>query len=104
MNSSFCEQVFSTYPFLTGSDLTPNVLFTTYILISQLHNPLVELPKALSSLANAMVATKRLAHFFTLPEIETRNKRSREEENGVPKVRFPHGSYKVKWFFNNLWK
>ena len=92
------KQVFSTYPFLTGSDLTPNVVFTTYILISQLHQPLVELPKVLSSLANAIVATRRLTHFFTQPEIETKNKDSEQEEKGVPKVTFPRGNYKVKGF------
>ena len=63
------SQIFGTYPFLNGENLTPNVAFVSFVLLNLIVDPLYNLPVVLSNLVNAIVSTRRLQTFFLAPEI-----------------------------------
>ena len=98
-------QLYSSYPYLSGENLTPNLAFTSYVLINLLTEPLYTLPTILSNLVNAIVATRRLSKFFTQAEIEAKYKTlSNVDGERVPAVAFQNGNrYKVS-FIRTFWE
>ncbi|XP_072018399.1 ATP-binding cassette sub-family C member 9-like [Amphiura filiformis] len=99
--------IFAIYPYLTGNNITPSLMFTVNALVHLLAYPLFKFPTALSNLVNAVVATRRLTKFFTHSEIETAGKTSSQSEEGSNTGQaFQHGSNRKRLKFNwrRRWK
>ncbi|XP_072025842.1 ATP-binding cassette sub-family C member 9-like [Amphiura filiformis] len=95
--------LFATYPYITGNDITPSLAFTVIVLVNLLVDPLYQFPTVLSTLVNAVVATRRLTKFFTHSEIETSaDTTSQSEESSSLRVAFQNGSTSKGFKFN--WK
>jgi ABC-type multidrug transport system fused ATPase/permease subunit len=61
--------IFALYVLLNGS-LSPEIAFTTLSLFNSLRFPLVVLPRALRSVAEARAAIRRLEAFLLTPEMQ----------------------------------
>ncbi|XP_077978183.1 ATP-binding cassette sub-family C member 9-like [Glandiceps talaboti] len=69
---------FAVYSKISETPLTPDIVFASLALYTQLANqPLLMVPPAVSALVNALVSTKRLQHFFAASELA-------ELQNGRP--------------------
>lgn len=62
---------FSIYSLVEGKQLTPAKVFSGLALFNQLTVPLYIIPFVIPIVINAMVSTRRLAEFFSMPEIDS---------------------------------
>lgn len=65
--------IFLAYLYYTGKALTPQIVFPVLSLLSSLSEPLLALPRAVTSLGRALTAQHRINDFLAQPEFDDSN-------------------------------